>query len=223
MERLGLLRVRGDAIFLRAMRWPDEIRSPQELAADTVEVSEDEIEDAQALIDHMTRDSLEGREFVDHYTDALAEVIKAKREGHALPAAPEAAAPAGQVVDLMSALEASVQKARASRGKDGDNKVSWLPHNRTSPPIRPGFPAEQHRGAAASTARAATSHPQGASPATEYTFALNALVPGGKQGYLPPGARNVVVPVRPRRACQVRPVRDLRGSRERRRRRRRSR
>ncbi|WP_444968465.1 Ku protein [Streptomyces phaeochromogenes] len=30
-ERLGLLRVRDDAIVLHAMRWPDEIRSPQEL------------------------------------------------------------------------------------------------------------------------------------------------------------------------------------------------
>lgn len=42
-----------------------------------MEISEDEIEGAQALIDHMTRDSLEGGEFVDHYTDALAEVIQA--------------------------------------------------------------------------------------------------------------------------------------------------
>ncbi|MGX1913640.1 non-homologous end joining protein Ku [Streptomyces phaeochromogenes] len=126
-ERLGLLRVRDDAIVLHAMRWPDEIRSPQELAPGPAEISEDEIEGAQALIDHMTRDTLEGSEFVDHYTDALAEVIKAKREGHALPAAPEAAAPAGQVVDLMSALEASVQKARASRGEDSDADVHELP------------------------------------------------------------------------------------------------
>lgn len=125
-ERLGLLRVRDNAIVLHAMRWPDEIRSPQELAPSAVEISEDEIEGAQALIDHMTRDTLEGSEFVDHYTDALAEVIKAKREGHALPAAPEAAAPAGQVVDLMSALEASVKKARASRG-EGDADVHELP------------------------------------------------------------------------------------------------
>lgn len=31
-ERLGLLRVRGEAIVLHAMRWPDEIRNPSELA-----------------------------------------------------------------------------------------------------------------------------------------------------------------------------------------------
>ncbi|MEU5697348.1 Ku protein [Streptomyces aurantiacus] len=127
-ERLGLLRVRDDSIVLHAMRWPDEIRSPQGLAPTAVEVSDDEIEGARALIDHMTRDGLQGSEFEDHYTDALAEVIKAKREGHAPPEAPEQESPAGQVVDLMSALEASVKKARASRGEgEGDADVYDLP------------------------------------------------------------------------------------------------
>ncbi|MFD3309487.1 hypothetical protein [Streptomyces sp. NPDC058694] len=31
-------------------------------------------------------------EFMDHYTDALTEVIKAKQEGHALPAKPKRSA-----------------------------------------------------------------------------------------------------------------------------------
>ncbi len=129
-ERLGLLRVRDESIVLHAMRWPDEIRSPQGLAPTAVEVSDDEIEGARALIDHMTRDGLQGSEFEDHYTDALAEVIKAKRDGHAPPEAPEQESPAGQVVDLMSALEASVKKARASRGEgenEGDAEVYELP------------------------------------------------------------------------------------------------
>ncbi|MFE7069034.1 Ku protein [Streptomyces sp. NPDC057620] len=124
-ERLGLLRVRDDAIVLHAMRWPDEIRSPKELSPGAVEVSDDEIEGAQALIDHMTRDDLSGSEFEDHYTDALAEVIKAKREGHAPPEAPAPEAPDGKVVDLMAALEASVKKARNSRG-EGDADVHEL-------------------------------------------------------------------------------------------------
>lgn len=42
-----------------------------------MKISEDKIEGAQALIDYMTRDSLEGGEFVDHHTGALAEVIQA--------------------------------------------------------------------------------------------------------------------------------------------------
>lgn len=117
-ERLGLLRVRDDAIVLHAMKWDDEIRDPSSLVPDAVELTDEEIEQAAHLIDRMTRDDLEGEEFTDRYTDALTEVIKAKREGKAPPEAPEPAAPAGQVVDLMAALQDSVAKAQAARGED---------------------------------------------------------------------------------------------------------
>lgn len=75
------------------------------------------------LMEQMARDDLEGDEFEDHYTDALADVIKAKREGHAPPQAPAAQSLSGEVVDLMAALEASVKKAQASRGQRGDADV----------------------------------------------------------------------------------------------------
>ncbi|WP_405542700.1 Ku protein [Streptomyces phaeochromogenes] len=129
-ERLGLLRVRGDAIVLHAMKWDDEIRDPAALAPKVVEVTDDEIEGAELLIDRMTRDDLQGPEFVDHYTDALAEVIKAKREGKAPPEAPEQAAPAGEVVDLMTALRESVAKAKTSRGEDAT--VHEMPTKKTA-------------------------------------------------------------------------------------------
>ncbi|GGX62921.1 non-homologous end joining protein Ku [Streptomyces fructofermentans] len=117
-ERLGLLRVIDQVIVLHAMKWPDEIRDPSSLAPQAVEVDEKEIEQAQALIDGMTRDDLEGEEFTDRYTDALAEVIKAKRGGSELPESAEPAAQSGQVVDLMAALQESVAKARVARGED---------------------------------------------------------------------------------------------------------
>ncbi|MER7742579.1 Ku protein [Streptomyces sp. NPDC096538] len=124
-ERLGLLRVRDDVIVLHAMRWPDEIRDPAELLPPPVEVSEDEIDSALALMDTMTREDLEGEEFRDTYTEAIQEVIEAKREHRELPAAPEPAEPSGQVVDLMAALQESVQKAKTARGEDAD--VHHLP------------------------------------------------------------------------------------------------
>ncbi|MFE9687771.1 Ku protein [Streptomyces sp. NPDC006285] len=131
-ERLGMLRVRDEAIVLHAMRWPDEIRSPAELAPKAVDVSDHEIEGALALMEQMARDDLEGAEFEDHYTDALAEVIKAKREGRAPPQAPAAESPSGEVVDLMAALEASVKKAQASRRQGGDADVHELPKKKTA-------------------------------------------------------------------------------------------
>jgi DNA end-binding protein Ku len=126
-ERLGLLRVRDDAIVLHAMRWPDEIRDPASLTPPPVEVSEEEIEGALALMDTMTVEELTGPDFRDAYTEAVAELIKAKRENREVPAAPEPAAATGQLVDLMAALNASVAKARASREGGGDAEVHELP------------------------------------------------------------------------------------------------
>ncbi|WP_435607040.1 Ku protein [Streptomyces ardesiacus] len=117
-ERLGLLRVRGEAIVLHAMRWPDEIRDPSELAPPPVELTAEEIDGALALMDTMTRDDLDAPEFRDTYTEAVAELIEAKREHRQPPAAPEPAAESGQLVDLMAALQQSVSKAKESRGED---------------------------------------------------------------------------------------------------------
>ncbi|MGV9503843.1 non-homologous end joining protein Ku [Streptomyces sp. NPDC003642] len=119
-ERLGLLRVRDDVIVLHAMRWPDEIRDPTELLPPPVELSDEEVEGALALMDSMTREDLEGGEFQDTYTEALEQIIEAKREHREPPAMPEPEGESGQIVDLMAALTQSVQKARANRGEDAD-------------------------------------------------------------------------------------------------------
>ncbi|MEU6258643.1 Ku protein [Streptomyces sp. NPDC047043] len=128
-ERLGLLRVRENAIVLHAMRWPDEIRDPAAVDPPNEKVSEEEIEGALALIDGMTQDDLEGPEFTDAYTEAMAKIIEAKREDKPLPQAPEPEQP-GQVLDLMAALTESVHQAKASRGEDAD--VHQMPKKKTA-------------------------------------------------------------------------------------------
>ncbi|MFF3787415.1 Ku protein [Streptomyces sp. NPDC001933] len=117
-ERLGLLRVREDAIVLHAMRWPDEIRSPESLKPKNVDLDEKEIERAVQLTDTMALDDISG--FRDEYREALEELIEAKAEGTELPEpAGGEEQEAGKVVDLMAALNASVKAARESRGEHG--------------------------------------------------------------------------------------------------------
>ncbi|MET9463063.1 Ku protein [Streptomyces canus] len=128
-ERQGLLRLRDDAIVLHAMRWPDEVRDPAAVDPPHETVSEEEIEQALALIDRMTQDDLEGPEFTDTYTDALAKIIESKREDKPLPEAPVPEQP-GKVLDLMAALNESVQQAKASRGEDAD--VHEMPKKKTA-------------------------------------------------------------------------------------------
>jgi DNA end-binding protein Ku len=123
-ERLGLLRVKDDVLVLHAMHWPDEIRSPAELAPPPAEIGDSEVDGALALMDAMGQADLSG--YHDEYREALEQVIAAKAEGKALPAA-AAQEPAGQVVDLMAALNESVAKARESRGEGEHATVHDMP------------------------------------------------------------------------------------------------
>ncbi|MGC5533647.1 Ku protein [Streptomyces sp. SR-10] len=122
-ERLGLLRVREGAIVLHSMRWPDEIRSPESLAPRQVELDDDEIDRAVQLTDTMALDSIAG--FRDAYRDALEELIVAKSEGRELPEPAEGEEQEeGKVVDLMAALNASVEAAKESRGEGGGGEAT---------------------------------------------------------------------------------------------------
>ncbi|MFI0545240.1 Ku protein [Streptomyces sp. WSLK1-3] len=128
-ERLDLLRLREDAIVLHAMRWPDEVRDPAAVDPPNETLSQEELDGALALVGRMSRDDLEGPEFADTYTDALAKIIESKRGDKPLPDVPEPEQP-GKVLDLMAALNESVQQAKASRGEDAD--VHEMPKRRTA-------------------------------------------------------------------------------------------
>ncbi|MFI1532581.1 non-homologous end joining protein Ku [Streptomyces griseus] len=134
-ERLGLLRVREGAIVLHSMRWPDEVRSPESLAPRQVELDDEEIERAVQLTDTMALDSIAG--FRDTYRDALEELLTAKSEGREIPQPAEGAEhEEGKVVDLMAALNASVEAARESRGEDGGGEATvheMRPRKKTAP------------------------------------------------------------------------------------------
>ncbi|MFF5857109.1 Ku protein [Streptomyces sp. NPDC012751] len=131
-ERLGMLRVVGEAIVMHGLLWPDEVRAPEGLAPDAeVTVRDKELDLADALMDTLGEVDLE--DLHDEYREALEEVIAAKAAGEAPPEAP-APAEGGKVLDLMAALEKSVRAARESRGASGaDAEVTQLRRARTTP------------------------------------------------------------------------------------------
>ncbi|MDL5203804.1 Ku protein [Streptomyces sp. ALI-76-A] len=121
-ERLGMLRVVGDAIALHGLLWPDEVRAPEGLAPDTnVTVNDKELDLADALMDTLGEIDLE--DLHDEYREALEEVVAAKAAGEVPPEAPEPAK-GGKVLDLMAALEKSVRAAKESRGEGTADKAA---------------------------------------------------------------------------------------------------
>jgi DNA end-binding protein Ku len=117
-EQLATLRVREGVLLLNTMLWPDEIRTPDfGFLDEDLKVRPPELAMASSLIDSMAGE-FEPETFTDDYRAALQEVIDAKVEGREV-VQPEAAeeAPAA-AVDLMAALKASVERARAARGEE---------------------------------------------------------------------------------------------------------
>lgn len=111
-EHLCLIRPYHDGLVMETMFYPDEIRGTAELDfPGEVEVSDAELQMAVMLIDQLTG-AFEPQEYRDEYRDALQQVIEAKLgSGAPVSAAPEA--PQGKVRDLMEALRASIEAARA--------------------------------------------------------------------------------------------------------------
>jgi DNA end-binding protein Ku len=114
-EQLATLRVREGVLVLNTMLWPDEIRAASfDFLDEDVTVRPQELAMASSLIESMAAD-FKPEEFTDDYRAALQKVIDAKVKGEEVVALPEVEeAPAG-AIDLMAALRASVERAKAAR------------------------------------------------------------------------------------------------------------
>lgn len=119
-ERLCALRPVDGRIMLDTLYYPDEVRLNQEQAPEVQAVGEQELQMAFALID-MLRSDFEPEQYQDEYREQLMAMIEAKLEGRELEAEVEAVE-APNVVDLMSALKASVEATRKQREAAGEGE-----------------------------------------------------------------------------------------------------
>jgi DNA end-binding protein Ku len=117
-QTLATLRARDDVLVLHTMLWPDEIRRAEfDFLGSSVEVRPQELRMAASLVESMAG-SFDEEEFTDDYRDAMEKLITAKAEGAVLPVAEESEEK-GEVIDLMTALERSVEAAKSSRRESG--------------------------------------------------------------------------------------------------------
>jgi DNA end-binding protein Ku len=116
-EQLATLRVREGVIVMSTMIWPDEVREPSfGFLDEPVEIRPQERQMAESLVASMAG-HFDSEEFTDDYRAALQEVIDAKIEGREVVEPDEVQPSSGTVVDLMSALRASVEAAKKGRGE----------------------------------------------------------------------------------------------------------
>ena len=112
---VAVLRVRDDVIVLQTMMWPDEIRQP-DFSIETGEVKDAEVKMANMLVETLAGD-FDPAEFEDDYAGAVEALVKAKVEGGEVKRTPTSTKSSGEVVDLLAALQRSVDAAKTARGE----------------------------------------------------------------------------------------------------------
>ncbi|MFD5316278.1 Ku protein [Streptomyces sp. NPDC127098] len=119
-EYLVAVRADGEVLALHTLHWADEVREPRREIGDLPEranISDKELRTAIQLVDALSME-WNPEEFHDTYQERVLELVEAKRTG----ATVEKGAPpprSTNVIDLMDALQASVESARGRRGGGG--------------------------------------------------------------------------------------------------------
>jgi DNA end-binding protein Ku len=123
--RLGALRVRGKVLMLQSLLWDDEVRQADFPAlAKATRITDKELDMSASLVDSLA-DDFEPADFGDDYQKELQQLIDAKlKEGESLDteatfgeSSSDDDDKGGEVIDLMDALRASVEKNRATKKK----------------------------------------------------------------------------------------------------------
>ena len=112
---IAVLRVRDDVIVLQTMMWPDEVRKP-DFNIQAGDVKDAEVKMANMLVETLAGD-FDAGEYEDDYAGAVETLVKTKIEGGEIKRTPTATKSSGEVVDLLAALQRSVEAAKTGRGE----------------------------------------------------------------------------------------------------------
>ena len=132
---VAVLRVReteaGDVIVLQTMMWPDEVRVP-DFSVEVGEVKDAEVKMARMLVETLAGD-FDASEFEDDYAGAVEALVKAKIEGGEVERTPTSTKTSGEVVDLLAALQRSVDAAKKGRGESSSEEPAKTTTKKAAP------------------------------------------------------------------------------------------
>lgn len=113
-QSLAVIRVLNNILILETIFYPDEVRPVSLIPGipQDVRIEERELAMAEQLIENLTTE-FRPEKYRDEYQEELLELIRKKAEGEEIVSAPEA--PQRNVVDLMAALQASLQQTQEMR------------------------------------------------------------------------------------------------------------
>ncbi len=121
--RLAAMRVRDDVLVIQTLLWPDEVRAAEFASLDeSVTIKPAELKMASMLVDSFA-DDFRPEDYTDEYRVELEQLIEAKLEGGEAFPTPEKEEEGedAEVVDLLAALQRSVERHKADAKGDGES------------------------------------------------------------------------------------------------------
>lgn len=118
-EHLAIVRTYKNALMMETIHFPDEVRAVQDVPnlPDAITVDDKELKTALLLVDQLTT-TFDPEKYNDEYRAQLMSLIEQKQQGEEVVAAkPINKAEESNVTDLMSALEASLERTKPKRKK----------------------------------------------------------------------------------------------------------
>lgn len=119
-QYLVMLSPMEDAIMLEYLHYADEVRPMSEIPIPSGEVKESELKLAINLVEQLKSDEWRPEQYKDDVRERVLDLITKKIEGEDITQAPTEQ-PATQIIDLMAALKASLEKSGAA-GDDSDSE-----------------------------------------------------------------------------------------------------
>ena len=120
-QYLIMLSPMDDAIMMEQLHYADEVRPVSEVPIPSGDVKDTELNLAVNLVQQLATDEFRPEQYRDEVRDRVLELINKKIEGEDITSAPDVA-PAAQIIDLMAALKASLEKADTPKPKGAASK-----------------------------------------------------------------------------------------------------
>ena len=114
-----ILRPVGNALALHQLHFAPEVQSVTALGIESAKVRDAELKLARQLIEQQSVESFDPAAFPDEVKARVEAAIQRKVEGQEVTVAEPRAEPGGNVVDLMSALRASLERGSGAGGPPG--------------------------------------------------------------------------------------------------------
>ena len=112
-QYIVMLRPVGDALVMQQLLYAAEVRPIAELEIPKTEVRDAELKLARQIIDQQAADSFDPAGYTDEVKARIEAAVQKKVEGQEIAVSEEAPSGGAQVIDLMEALRASLQKRSA--------------------------------------------------------------------------------------------------------------